>query len=127
MNFSELLNPNPLQREMVSASFIVTEFTPMNESYILTSKIDDTRLFVRASCKDESDEEGLNISSTVSEMHLIIQASDQEFAIPLESNMILQFGLEDVIDEYMTKLFQKQMDSEAEDQKVEAYINRHGD
>lgn len=127
MNFNTVFGDIKIDRELVKESFEVSEYTTGADWIILSSKEDESQIIAKFTFTTEPDDEGLAVLSTISELYVSAVIGGVETLIKCETDLNLQYGLEDIIDNYLIDVIAKNLAIDAENQKVEAYINRHGD
>lgn len=127
MNFNTIFGDIKINRELVKKSFEVSEYTAGADWISLSSKEDESQIIAKFTFTTEPDDEGLAVLSTISELYISVIIGGVETLIKCETDLNLQYGLEDIIDNYLIDEIAKNLAIDAENQKVEAYINRHGD
>lgn len=127
MNFNTIFGDIKINRELVKESFEVSEYTAGADWISLSSKEDESQIIAKFTFTTEPDDEGLAVLSTISELYISVIIGGVETLIKCETDLNLQYGLEDIIDNYLIDEIAKNLAIDAENQKVEAYINRHGD
>lgn len=127
MNFNTIFGDTKINSELVKESFEVSDYTNGADWIALSSKEDESQIIAKFTFKTEPNDEGLVALSTISELFISALIGGVETLIKCETNPNLQYGLEDIIDKYLMDVIAKNLAIDAENQKVEAYINRHSD